>query len=101
MSAQYTPSRCSFQKNGVVEKPLPAHGKGSFASQERLFSTIIKAFQQARRGFFTPQKPFSYPPDNAILRHNTDEMDKNSIFFRLHAYALPACDKGLSAQQLT
>lgn len=39
------------------------------------------------------QNPFSCPPDNAILRHNTDEMDKNRTFFRLPVYALPACDK--------
>ncbi len=47
------------------------------------------------------QNPFSGPSDSTILHHNTDEMDKNSIFFRLHAYALPTCDKGFSAQQLT
>jgi len=101
MSAHYTPSRCSLQKNSVAGKPVPAHGKGSFASQERLFSTVIKAFRQARRGFFAPQKPFSCPPDNAILRHNTDEMDKNRTFFRLSVYALPACDKDFSVHQLT
>ena len=101
MSAQYTPSCGSLQKNGVVEKPLPTHGKGSFASQERLFSTVIKAFRQARRGFFTPQNPFSGPSDSTILHHNTDEMDKNSIFFRLSVYALPACDKDFSVRQLT
>ena len=101
MSAQYTPSCGSLQKNGVVEKPLPTHGKGSFASQERLFSTVIKAFRQARRGFFTLQNPFSGPSDSTILHHNTDEMDKNRTFFRLSVYALPACDKDFSVHQLT
>ncbi|WP_068854928.1 hypothetical protein [Leyella lascolaii] len=101
MSAQYTPSCGSLQKNSVAGKPVPARGRASFALPERLFSTAIKAFWQARRGFFMLQNPFSGPSDSTILHHNTDEMDKNSIFFRLHAYALPTCDKGFSAQQLT